>query len=568
MRPPPETLVEVVAARAAERGEAVFLRYLASGDASGPSVELSYAALFERASAIGAMLQQHGTTGDRVLLLFPSGPEFVAAFFGCLLAGRIAVPASPPDPKSPERALAKLRGIAADCGARIALTTSEHEPMLSAVAPAFPELAGLRCLASDVSDPAQGALWRRPEISPESVALVQYTSGSTGAPKGVVVRHRHLMANRRSIDAMMGPTGLVVGWLPVFHDMGLIGNVLQVLNVGTSLVLMSPIAFLKRPARWLEAISQHSAVTSGGPSFAYELCVHRVTEEERARLDLSSWEVAFCGAEPVREPTYSRFSRTFEPRGFRRAAFFPCYGLAEATLFVTGSQRGAPPKTCAVNTAALERGAVVLARDEDSDQRTLVSCGKPAPSEEVRIVDPDSARLVASNRVGEVWVRGPGVASGYWGSDAEALGDFAGTLDDGEGPFLRTGDLGFLHEGELYICGRRKDVFIVGGRNLFPQDIEATVEAAAPSVRAGCCAAFAVEHDGAERLVIVAESAASSPAIAPADVLRAIKRAVLEQHQATVHAVVLVEKGTIPKTSSGKLERYACRRAYTSGGLR
>ena len=243
------------------------------------------------------------------------------------------------------------------------------------------------------------------------------------------------------------------------------------------------------------------------------------------------------------------------------------YGLAEATLFVAGSERGAPPKTCAVDASALERGAVVLARDDLGGRRVLVSCGKPAASEDVRIVDPESARLVGSDRVGEVWVRGPAIASGYWGTDAEPRGEFAGTLEGGEGPFLRTGDLGFLHEGELYICGRRKDVIILGGRNLFPQDLEATVEAAAPSVRAGCCAAFGVEHDGAERLVIVAEHAGALE-VAPAEVHRAIKRAVLEQHQAAVHAVVLVEKGAIPKTSSGKLERYACRLAYASGKLR
>jgi acyl-CoA synthetase (AMP-forming)/AMP-acid ligase II len=552
-----ETLVQVVLERAATLGETACVRYMTSGDVSGPTVELTYGELARRAAAIAAMLQQQATVGDRALLLYPSGVDFVTAFFGCLFGGVIPVPAYPPDLAKPERALGKLRGIVADCGARFALTTAEFLPMLERVAPAVPELARLHTCATDTCDGALAAAWRAPDLSRETIALVQYTSGSTGAPKGAVLRHRQLIANKQSITAAMGAVGCVVGWLPVFHDMGL-GNVLQVIYAGSSLVLMSPASFLKRPARWVEAISHFGATTSGGPNFAYDLCVRRTDAEERARLDLRSWQVAFCGAEPVRAATLERFAAAFAPAGFRRSSLLPCYGLAEATLFVAGNARGIPPKTCTVRASALDHGRVEPVADT-ADARTLVSCGMPSPTEDLRIVDPD--RRVVVDGVGEIWVRGPGIASGYWGRGDDDRETFAARLaDTGEGPFLRTGDLGFVRDGELYLAGRRKEMIILAGRNLFPQDIEATVEAAAPAVRKGCCVAFSVERDGAEQLVIVAEHAGPAQ-----DSVRAIKQAVAEHHHAAVFEVVLVARGAIPKTSSGKLERYACRAAYLDG---
>jgi acyl-CoA synthetase (AMP-forming)/AMP-acid ligase II len=538
-----DTLVDFVRERATTQGEEVWLRYLVTGDVTGATVELTYAELERRARAIAAELQQRGDAGDRALLLYPSGLDFVAAFFGCLFAGMIPVPVFPPDLAKPERSLAKLYAIAADCGARFALTASEFLPMLERIAP-----PGTQCFATDTCNEA--AAWRSPMISTDTIALVQYTSGSTGAPKGVVLRHRQLIANQISIEAVMGAVKLMVGWLPIFHDMGL-GYVLQTLCAGSGLVLMSPVAFLKRPARWLEAISHYRATASGGPNFAYELCVRRVSEDERARLDLSSWEVAFCGAEPIREATYRRFQSTFEACGFSRSTFYPCYGLAEATLFVTGNRRGTPPKSCAFSSSALDRGEVVVTEDPD-DRRVLVSCGRPSPTEDVRIVDLD--RLAPTDGMGEIWVRGPGIASGYWGRDADDVFD---ARLDGEGPFLRTGDLGFLYGGELYIAGRRKDMIILAGRNLFPQDIEAIVETV-PAVRKGCCAAFSIDDGDEEKLCIMAEHDGSPEA----ETVRAIKQAVAAQHQIPVFDVVLVGKGAIPKTSSGKLERYACRRAY------
>ena len=545
------TLVEIVQDRAATFPDAIALRYLASGDVSGPLIELSYRDLLRRSCAIGAAFQHNHADGDRALLVFPPGLEFVTAFFGCLFAGVIPVPVYPPELAQHERTFSKLHAIVADSGARFALTASQYLPTLERMLP-----AGMQCISTDTISTDLEASWQMPAISSETVALVQYTSGSTGAPKGVVVRHRQLIANGRSIESRFGPVKLIVGWLPVFHDMGLIGNVLQGLCCGSGLVLMSPVAFLKRPARWLEAISHYRATTSGGPNFAYDLCVRRVTEEERARLDLSSWEVAFCGAEPIREATYRRFCSAFESCGFSRSSFYPCYGLAEATLFVAGAARGTIPKTPAFRSAALDRGEVVVAGVDGGEARSLMSCGKPASSEEVRIVD--SECLTSTDRIGEIWVRGPAVASGYWGREAESGAVFGARLATGEGPFLRTGDLGFLHEGELYVAGRIKDVIILAGRNIFPQDIEATVEAAVPSVRKGCCVAFSVDRDSGEKLVIMIEHDGSSAV----EVVRTIKRAVVEHHQASVFEVVLVGKGAILKTSSGKLERYACRQAY------
>jgi acyl-CoA synthetase (AMP-forming)/AMP-acid ligase II len=545
-----ETLVDVVRDRAAARANEIWLRYLVTGDVTGATVTLTFGELARQATAIAAELQRHGEAGDRALLLFPSGLEFVTAFFGCLFAGMIPVPAYPPDVAKPERTLAKLHAIAANCRPRFALTTAEYVPMLERVAP-----PGARCLATDTCDPQFAPLWQPPALTRDSIAFIQYTSGSTGAPKGAVLRHRQVMANQLSIESAMGPVETVVGWLPIFHDMGL-GNVVQTLCAGTSLVFMSPVAFLKRPARWLEAISHFRATTSGGPNFAYDLCARRVSAEDRARLDLGSWKVAFCGAEPVREPTYRRFSETFEPHGFSGAAFYPCYGLAEATLFVAGHRRGTPPKSRAFRSSALDRGEIVeLAGGDTSDRRVLVSCGTPAPSEEIRIVDPET--LAPATGIGEIWVRGPGIASGYWGRDDDDGRVFGAVTADGDGPFLRTGDLGFVHGGELFIAGRQKDVIILGGRNLFPQDLEATIEAAVPAVRKGCCAAFSVEAEGEEKLCIMAEHDGSPEA----DTARAIRQAVAE-HQAAVFDIVLVAKGAIPKTSSGKVERHACRRAY------
>ncbi|MGH9362673.1 MAG: fatty acyl-AMP ligase, partial [Thermoanaerobaculia bacterium] len=352
-----------------------------------------------------------------------------------------------------------------------------------------------------------------------------------------MVTHGNLLHNEAMIAAAFGQSAssVIVGWLPLYHDMGLIGNVLQPLFVGATCILMSPTDFLQQPWRWLDAISRYRASTSGGPNFAYELCVQKIGAEQRAGLDLSSWEVAFNGAEPVRHDTMERFARAFSPCGFRREAFYPCYGLAEATLFVSGGGKGRAPLVMAVESPALERHQVAPAAPESPSGRALVGCGRPWMGQEVAIVDPESHRRCAPGQVGEIWVAGPSVAAGYWRQPEATEQDFRARLaDTGEGPFLRTGDLGFVHAGELFVAGRLKDLIILRGRNLYPQDIERTAEGSHPALRPGCGAAFSVDVEGEERLVVVQELDRNREDEAEA-AAGAVRRGVAEEHEAQVY---------------------------------
>jgi amino acid adenylation domain-containing protein len=545
----PPTLVEVARRRAAEHPERPVYTFLTDGEEEG--ARLSYGELDLRARTIAARLQALGVgRGERALLLFPPGLDFVTAFLGCLYAGVVAVPAYPPRSR---RLLPRLQAIAADARPRVALTVDALLPRLSQAAAELPGLIGVSLVATDGIEPGEADGFRPPELRPADLAFLQYTSGSTSTPKGVEVTHGNLVHNEEMIRRAFGQSeeSVVVGWLPLYHDMGLIGNVLQPLYVGGRCILMSPVAFLQRPRRWLEAISRYRATTSGGPDFAYELCVQRIGEEERRELDLASWRVAYDGAEPVRAATLERFAAAFAPVGFRRQAFYPCYGLAEATLFVTGGMAGA--------------GASVL----EIEGRPRVSCGVPWLGQEVAIVDPESRRRVAGERVGEIWVAGPSVAAGYWGQPEATERDFrarlAGAADGG--PWLRTGDLGQLSGGELFVTGRLKDLIILRGRNLYPQDLEATAAASHPALGSGGGAAFSVEVAGEERLILVQETLGRPDSRAAEEVAGAIRRAVAEEHEAQVWEVVLLRSGTLPRTSSGKVQRHACRAGYLAGTL-
>src|SRR5882724_10345567 len=502
------------------------------------AARLTYADLDRRARAIAAALSAV-PPGERALLLYPPGLEFVAAYFGCLYAGVIAVPAYPPRSRRPDP---RLQSIAVDCSPRVVLTTAALLERREAIAQQVPELAPALWLDTEAllaGDP--GAAWVPRPDRPADIAFLQYTSGSTGTPKGVVVTHGNLLHNLEQIRVAFGQTAesVVVGWLPLFHDMGLIGNVLQPCFVGCDCVLMAPAAFLQKPARWLEAIHRFRGTTSGGPNFAYDLCARSIGPEVRDGLDLSSWSVAFNGAEPVRRATLDRFAETFAPCGFRRASFVPCYGLAEATLLVTAA-----------------RGVT------DEPQ---VSCGALPSGDEVRIVQPESGVLCSGDEVGEIWISGLSVARGYWNRPEETRETFTAVTREGGGPFLRTGDLGFVRQGELVVTGRLKDLIILRGRNLYPQDLELTAEQSHPSLRAGSGAAFAVEERGEESLVVVHEverHAGDLSAIADA-----VRRAVAEEHGVRVADVVLLRTGTIPKTSSGKIRRRECRWRYLGGDL-
>ena len=562
----PANLIELLRWRAYHQPERRAYTFLGTGEAEECSVK--YGELDRQVRTIAARLQNMGVaSGERALLFYPSGLEYVAAFFGCLYAGVIAVPAYPPRLNRPNF---RLRSMVADSQATVALTTAHVASNLEHRFAHAPEMQSLRWLATDDGEDSAGE-WHCPETGADALAFLQYTSGSTAAPKGVMVTHANLLHNLAMIYHGLGhtPDSRMVLWLPPYHDMGLIGGVLQSLYGGFPAALMSPVSFLQRPLGWLQTISRLGADSGGGPNFAYDLCASRVTPEERATLDLSSWEVASCGAEPIRRGTLERFAAAFAPCGFRWEAFYPGYGLAEATLFVSGGSKTAPPVVLSVEGAELERDRVVVASATDKGVRTLIGCGRSLADQEVVVVDHQSLTRCPSDRVGEIWVSGPSVAQGYWGRTEETEHAFGAYLaDTGEGPFLRTGDLGFLHRGELFVTGRLRDLIIVRGRNHYPQDIEQTVEQSHTALRPGGGAAFAVEAEDGERLVIVQELERRYVRSADPDVMiAAVRRAVVEHHEVEVHAVVLIRPGSLPKTSSGKVQRRATRAAYLEGTL-
>jgi acyl-CoA synthetase (AMP-forming)/AMP-acid ligase II len=524
---------------------------------------VTYCELDRRARAVAAGLQRRTRVGERALLLFPPGLEFIAAFFGCLYAGVVAVPAYPVTAK---RDVPRLLNILDNAGARHVLSTEGLMQVTTSLVADAPEFSAVDWLSfEELIDSSRESDWKEPELTESSLAFLQYTSGSTGSPRGVMVSHGNLLSNEAMIrDSFRhDDRTVVVGWLPVYHDMGLIGNVLQPLYLGRPCILLSPLDFLQRPALWLEAISRYRATTSGGPNFAYDLCVRRVTEEQRAALDLGSWQLAFNGSEPIRTEVLQRFADTFAAHGFRREAFYPCYGLAEATLFVSGGAQGAPAVVSNVSRAGLERGTVTAVDAGDHDARSVVGCGHSWHDQSIRIVDPDRRTVCDEGRVGEIWVSGPNVAQGYWRQPEITAHTFHNHLDGGEGPYLRTGDLGFLRGDELFVTGRLKDVIIVRGRNHYPEDIERTAERSSRSLRPGCGAAFSVEVDGEERLIVVHEiSRAFLKTIDVHAVEADIREAITANHGLRLHSAALIMPGSIPKTSSGKIQRRLCKTKY------
>jgi acyl-CoA synthetase (AMP-forming)/AMP-acid ligase II len=567
------TLVEVLRLQAAKQPDRWAFTFLHSGEVE--EARWTYADLDRRARTIGAALQQHGAAGERVLLVYPPGLEYVAGFMGCLYAGAIAVPVYPPDPLRLDRTLPRLAAIMQDARPSTALTLSPFLMIAQSLFTRSPELQCAQWIATDALRDETAGQWREPGVTCESLALLQYTSGSTATPKGVMLTHGNLLHNSRIIYHAFDHTAESRGviWLPPYHDMGLTGGILQPLYGGFPVVLMSPLDFLQKPFRWLQAISKYRATTSGGPNFAYDLCVRKVTLKQREPLDLSCWQVAFNGSEPVRAETLERFAAMFAPCGFKRAAFYPCYGLAEATLIVSGGAHDALPVSLTVRGDALEAHQVINASAGEPGARTLVGCGSTLLDQEITAVSTKTLTRCAPDQVGEIWVRGPSVAQGYWRRPTETQQTFQAHLAEiGQGLFLRTGDLGFMKDGELFVTGRLKDMIIIEGRNLYPQDIEAAVEASHPAFRPGCCAAFAVDVASKERLVVVAEvdhrrSSAQGTALTPQEMIKAARRAISEQHEVMTHDLVLLQSGSIPKTSSGKLQRHACRAGYLAGSL-
>ncbi|MGF7234680.1 MAG: fatty acyl-AMP ligase [Frankia sp.] len=531
---------------------------------------LTYAELHSRALAVARSLRRHCAPGDRALLLFPQSLDFIVAYFACLYAQVIAVPVNPP---RRDRIQDATRSIVKDCGATAVLTV---DAIIETVKPAVESISGgltwipvnQAAGAVDAVDAADASFDPR-SPDPDSVAFLQYTSGSTSEPKGVMVSHRNLAANLEMIRTAFGhdENSTMVGWAPFFHDQGLIGNVLQPLYLGATSILMSPTAFIRRPLRWLSAISRYRAHTSGGPNFAFDVCVARAAAGIPPDLDLSSWKVAFNGAEPIRHETLRRFTETFAPFGFDGKALYPCYGLAEATLFVSGSRKGRGARTVPADVAELSRGDYVEA--SGGGARTLTGSGHVPPEESLRIVDPETLRPCPPARVGEIWVAGEHVARGYWNRPEATARTFRAECEGHPGQvYLRTGDLGMVVDGELYIVGRLKDLVIIRGRNYYPQDIELTVQSAHPALRPGGSAAFAVSGADGEKLVVVQEIGEEYRLAADAtEVAASIRAAMVREHDLAMGDLVLTLPGRLQKTSSGKIMRAAARRRYLESGF-
>ena len=573
---------------------------------------LTFGQLDQRVRGLAARLQEYATSGDRALLLFPPGLAFIEAFLACLAASLVAVPAYPP---RENRNGDRLRGIVDDARPRLILTTQQTVPAIKTHE--IGTVQDLILLTTDDTEAPASASWPMPEVGVDTVAFLQYTSGSTGTPRGVVITHGNMACNEQQIQASFRHTRASVGisWLPHFHDMGLIGGVLQPLYVGFPGILLSHVSFQRQPVRWLQAITEHKGTTSGAPNFAYDYCVKYINDEQKQNLDLSSWTVAFNGAEPVRADTMDRFTEAFACCGFRPEAFFPCYGLAESTLFVSGGPPGQRPNRLRLCGPLFQKDRVASAKSicttpaqctsrcaqvrnghiSDGPRITradLVSSGRIAEGTRAVIVDPDAGRECPPGRIGEIWLHSGCVARGYWNHPEETRKHYrAYRADTGEGPFLRTGDTGFIQGDELFLTGRLKDLVIIRGRNFYPQDIEAAVERVVPFARANGLAAFSVEVDGRERLALAIEADralvqkaravarlrdSAAPHRSPATqgptaeldaLVSRVRRCVSEEFELRVHIVAFVRPGSFPRTSSGKVQRWVCRAGLLAGTL-
>ncbi|WNJ20710.1 AMP-binding protein [Pontibacter sp. G13] len=563
--PQVQTYIEVLQYRAAHQGDKLAFGFLEKGETLTQT--FSYAELDAQAQVIAAYLQTKCQPGDRAMLVYPSGLDYIAAFFGCLYAGVIAVPIYPPQMG---RQQDRIFTILKDSEASICLTTGHILEMIGKGAPELLSNDHIEWLDSTQIPANQGNNWVDPEVSADHLAFLQYTSGSTGTPKGVMVSHRNLIANQQMISTAFQTSedSVVVGWLPLYHDMGLIGNILNPVYNGGSMYLMTPLAFLQRPMRWLEAVQTYKGTHSGGPNFAYELLVAKSTVEEIAQLDLSCWEKAFCGAEPVRADTLKKFSDRFASAKFNQNALYPCFGMAETTLFVSGKSGQSENIILHVDQTDLAENRISLLSPEHPNAIPMVSNGTKWLDENWAIVDPETCTTKAPLEVGELWVSGPHVAEGYWNKPEVTTETFQAKTSDGAGPFLRTGDLAFIHEGNLYICGRLKDLIIIRGKNHYPQDIEHTVFSSHPALKQGGTAAFSVNMNGQEELIVVQEVERGALKKIPEDeVFQSIRMAVSQAHDLQIRSIVLIKQRSIAKTSSGKIQRKATKQAFLDRSL-
>ncbi|WP_071187608.1 AMP-binding protein [Trichormus sp. NMC-1] len=559
-------LVDLLRYRALNQPNQTAFKYLE--DEEGLESTLTYQQLDAKARSIAVYLQNLSTPGERVLLLYPPGMDYIAAFFGCLYAELIAIPLYSP---RNNRKMSRIQSIMEDSQAQIALTNNQSLNNLQTLLNHTPDLKKLQWLATDKIDENLADQWESKSVSSVSIAYLQYTSGSTSTPKGVMISHENALENSAeiAISWKTGTDSILVSWLPHFHDFGQIYGVIQPIYNGFPCIFMSPASFTQKPIRWLKAISDYKATHSGAPNFAYDLCTDKISPEQRENLDLSSWQVTVNGAEPVRQQTLEKFYQAFAPYGFRWSTFYPGYGLAEATLKVSSARKKNSPTILTVQADSLSKNLIVEASEDEPFAKTLVGCGSTVLNSKVVIVDTKSLTQSPSDQVGEIWVSGPSIAQGYWGRLEETQRTFGAYLtDNGEGPFLRTGDLGFLKDDELFITGRIKDLIVIRGSNHYPQDIELTAEQSHPSLRSGYSAVFSIDENEQERLVVVCEIERTHLRKLDADeVIRAIRKAVSKEHELEVYAVLLLKTGSIPKTSSGKIQRQACRTQFLNNQL-
>ncbi|MHC1778059.1 MAG: AMP-binding protein [Lentimicrobium sp.] len=561
------TLPEILQARAAHTPDETAYIFLRDGEDDEEII--TYHELDQAAKSIAGKLSEGNARGERALMLFPPGLEFVKALYGCFYSGIIAVPAYAP---RKNRSLERIKTLVVDSGATVVLCIADIFQSFERSFSDLEELKGLRWVLVEDCLTGVNARSVNPELpEPASVALLQYTSGSTGKPKGVMVTHRNILRNAMFIrnSFSLSRKSVSVTWLPSFHDMGLIDGVIDPVFNGYPGVIIPPVAFIQKPLRWLKAITKYKGTHGGAPNFAFDHCVDGIPEADREGLDLSSLSTLYCGAEPIRKSTFARFIETYKDFGFKTSMLYPCYGMAETTLIISGPPADRGPVYLCISGDALEQNRVQKVSESNSDARYLVGVGYSWLDTGVKIVNPETLSLCDDDEVGEIWVSGSIVTAGYWNKETETKESYEATVGGNISvKYFRTGDLGFFDQGELYITGRLKDMIILQGRNYYPQDIEFAAEASHPALRLNASAAFSVDINDEEKLVIVAEVERS--AIRNLDVesvCDAIRQQVAEEFEQEVYAIQLLRTASILKTSSGKIQRKACREGFLQKSL-
>lgn len=566
----PTTILELLRYRSDNQPDKRAYTFLVDGKKEMPPI--SYSLLDQQAKAIAAYLQQYQAKGERALLLYPQGTEVVSAFCGCLYGGVISIPVPPPESGRLRRTLPRLRSIVQDAKATFALTTESILGLIEEVKDEFPEFEEMKWIDTEKIDLDWAEKWQDPNIDKDQIAYLQYTSGSTATPKGVMLTHFNLMHHCGYLKEACGydENSVSITWMPYFHDYGLVEGMMVPLYNGHPCYITSPFSFVKRPIQWLKNITKYKGTHSQAPNFAYDLCVRRFRPKKDAEgLDLSSWEGAGNAAEPINPEVMLKFSDSFSPYGFKWETFAPAYGLAEYTLLASTSPKGTKPVFLKLETSEIEQDRIVIAPDEKEEGvRIFASCGRQVCDTKIRIVDPDELTICPEDRVGEIWLSDPSMAQGYWQREDVTEETFRAYIKDtNEGPFLRTGDLGFYYQGELYITGRIKDLIIIRGTNHYPQDLEWTVQSLSESLRPDYGAAFSITANGEERLVVVQEVERKAKLENPDELIADIRQEIAEQHEIMPYGIVLAKGGTVLKTASGKIQRRACKQNFLANNI-